>query len=133
MALNGEQALVGAVGGTVLFGSAHVLELRGIPVSSEDPDGTVEGPLPIETTLAPNYPNPFNPQTIIPFTLVKPSQVRLAVYDVLGRQIAVLVDGMLPAGQHERTFNAGRLASGVYHYRLETEGMVRTRTMLLVK
>jgi hypothetical protein len=80
-----------------------------------------------------NYPNPFNPTTTIRFALDSPSQVRLTVTDVLGRQIAVVHEGMLGAGNHEHRFDGATLASGVYVYRLETAHHAQTRTMQLVK
>jgi hypothetical protein len=89
--------------------------------------------VPDEAVLYANYPNPFNPQTTIPFALPQPGPVRLMIYDVLGREIAVLIDSTFPAGQHEAVFDASGLPSGVYLYRLQTDGWTRTRTMLLVK
>ena len=90
----------------------------------EHPDGFV---------LGTNYPNPFNPSTQIPFVLSEAGDASLVVYDVLGRQIAVLVEGHLSAGRHAATFLATGLPSGVYVVQLNTAGLVQTRTMLLVK
>ncbi|MFQ5570069.1 MAG: PKD domain-containing protein [Rhodothermales bacterium] len=89
--------------------------------------------LPEGFSLAQNYPNPFNPQTTILFTLPQPEWARLAVYDVLGREVAVLVEGPLPAGRHRAVFDAARLPSGVYLYQLRTARQVLSRRMLLVK
>ncbi len=83
--------------------------------------------------LEQNYPNPFNPSTQIRFTLQSSDVTRLAVYDVIGREVAVLVDGMMSAGQHQATFNADGLPSGMYLVRLEAGGQVMTRKMSLVK
>jgi hypothetical protein len=88
-------------------------------------------------SLSQNFPNPFNPTTVINFTLgtqdLASVQTRLAVYDALGREVAVLVDEPMSAGSHSVTFDAGQLASGVYIYVL-TSGDVRlTHTMTLVK
>jgi hypothetical protein len=83
--------------------------------------------------LEQNYPNPFNPSTVIRFTLDAGRQTRLAVFDVLGREIAVLVNGTMPAGAHSVTFDASGLSSGTYIYRLEAGGQVLTRRMTLVK
>jgi hypothetical protein len=69
--------------------------------------------------LEQNYPNPFNPTTVISFQLPGASQVRLAVFDMLGREVAELVNGMVEPGRHEVEFNAARLASGVYTYQLQ--------------
>ena len=89
--------------------------------------------LPTEVTLSANYPNPFNPETTIPYELPKAGQVRLAVYDMLGHEVAVLVDESKPAGNHTVRFGAGDLPSGVYAYRLQAGGETVVRTMLLLK
>lgn len=91
--------------------------------------------LPEKVRLHQNYPNPFNPSTTIRFELTGDNQrARLSVYDILGRRVAVLVDGKLPAGVHTVSFDGTGLASGVYLYRLETEGgIIRQRKMLLIK
>jgi hypothetical protein len=83
--------------------------------------------------LEANYPNPFNPQTTIGYVLAEAGAVRLVVYDVLGRQVAVLVDGVRPAGRHEVTFEAANLPTGVYLYRIDAGTFIQTRRMLLVK
>jgi len=84
-------------------------------------------------TLEQNYPNPFNPATTITFQLPKQSRVLLRVFDLLGREIATLVDGMEQAGVRSVQFDAGMLGSGVYFYRLETGGFLQTRKLLLLK
>lgn len=83
--------------------------------------------------LHPNYPNPFNPVTEIRWTLNAGRQMRLSISDILGREIAVLVDGVMPAGEHRVSFDAGGLASGVYVMRLQAGDQVLTRKMVLVK
>ena len=80
-----------------------------------------------------NYPNPFNPTTNVNFELEQAQHVRLVVYDVLGRQIQVLVDGQLGAGTHQHTFQADGLVSGFYFARLETSAKVQVLKMLLMK
>jgi hypothetical protein len=65
-----------------------------------------------------NYPNPFNPTTIISYELAKDSRVSLKIYDVLGREVMMLADESQPAGYYQKSFNAQRLASGMYIYRL---------------
>lgn len=79
------------------------------------------------------YPNPFNPNTVVHFTLDAGRQTTLRVYDVLGREVANLVDGVMPAGTHRVTFDGRNLASGVYIIRLTADGEVRTGRMLLLK
>ncbi|TVQ75898.1 MAG: T9SS C-terminal target domain-containing protein [Balneolaceae bacterium] len=83
--------------------------------------------------LEQNYPNPFNPSTEIRFTIPAAGQVQLTVFDVLGREVAVLVNRELAAGAHTATFDAAGLTSGIYLYRLETAGQHMTRKMMLVK
>jgi 5-hydroxyisourate hydrolase-like protein (transthyretin family) len=80
-----------------------------------------------------NYPNPFNPTTAISYQLSAVSKTKLAVYDLLGREMAVLVDGVQPPGNHEVRFDASRFASGTYFYRLEVGGLVKVRKMTLVR
>jgi photosystem II stability/assembly factor-like uncharacterized protein len=84
--------------------------------------------------LEQNYPNPFNPNTIINYELSIDNLqlVTLKVFDVLGREVATLVNEVKEGGGHSVVFHAGDLASGVYYYRLSTSGVVRTRKMLLI-
>ena len=93
--------------------------------------------LPSAYALEPNYPNPFNPTTEIRFALPEGADVRLIVYDALGREVARLVDGPVGAGYQHATFEAGSLPSGVYLYRLEAKGsaetFAKTGRMVLVK
>ena len=84
-------------------------------------------------TLHQNYRNPFNSETTIRFSMPEASQVKLVVYDVLGRQVRVLVDGTRQAGMHEVVFEASGLPSGTYLYRLETPQGSFAGSMLLVK
>lgn len=83
--------------------------------------------------LQANFPNPFNPVTTIRFGLPDAAPVRLVVYDMLGREVKVLVDGALASGFHDIAFEAGDLASGMYLYRLETPTGVLVRPMTLLK
>ncbi len=86
----------------------------------------------VETTVA-AYPNPFRQRTALSFTLLTPDRVRLAVYDVLGREVAVLADGTLDAGSHEATFDAAGLPSGVYLWRLEAGAEVQAGRLTLLR
>ncbi|MFT5141688.1 MAG: putative repeat protein (TIGR01451 family) [Thalassolituus oleivorans] len=88
---------------------------------------------PDEYELKQNYPNPFNPRTHIVFGLPDDGQVRLEIYDALGRSVGRLVDGFMPSGRHEIPFDATRLASGVYLYRLEAGGRTMVRHMTLLR
>lgn len=94
--------------------------------------------VPIGAKLGQNFPNPFNPDTRIAFSLAAASHVRLDVFNVLGQRVAVLVDESLSAGNHEVTWDGRddhgyQVASGVYFYRLETPNASETRKMILLK
>jgi hypothetical protein len=101
----------------------------------------VEEPLPARPdafALMQNYPNPFNPMTTLGFVVGgveghDARHVRLVVHDILGREIAILVDGMINPGYHEVTFDGSSLASGVYFYRLMAGDVVETKRMTLVR
>lgn len=88
---------------------------------------------PYQFALEQNYPNPFNPSTTIQYELASPSEVKLRVFDVLGREVATLVNARQSAGRYRAEFNAAALSSGVYFYRLETQDFTQTRKMFLVK
>ncbi len=89
--------------------------------------------LPTEVQLWGNYPNPFNPETTIRYALPQAGQVHLAVYDLLGHEVATLVDQSKPAGNHTVRFGADNLPSGLYVYRLQAQDKTIVRTMILVK
>lgn len=89
--------------------------------------------LPVSFSLCQNFPNPFNPTTTIRYQLPGVSDVKLVVYDVLGRELAVLVNERKPAGEHNAVFDANGMASGVYLYRLTAGSFVETRRMLLIR
>lgn len=94
---------------------------------------TEESGTPSRIHLSQNYPNPFNPVTSIGFELPAGSNVRLAIYDLRGRLVATLVDGMREAGEHNVKWDASGCASGVYLYRLRTDDHVESARMLLIK
>jgi hypothetical protein len=89
--------------------------------------------LPGKITLHQNYPNPFNASTTISFTLSKPGNVVLTIYDLLGRKISVLVDGYFEAGSHVITFDAGPFTSGIYFYNLKARDISEMKSMILLK
>jgi hypothetical protein len=91
------------------------------------------GEFPHAFSLAQNYPNPFNPTTGVRFQVPGVSEVKLVVYDLLGREVAVLVNERKAPGAYEVRFDGSNLASGVYIYRLTAGSFVHSRTMLLVK
>jgi hypothetical protein len=89
--------------------------------------------LPLVFALGQNYPNPFNPTTVVSYQLPVASLVQLSVYDLLGREVTVLVHERKAAGSHNEQFDASGLASGVYFYRLTAGNFVQTRKMVVVK
>jgi len=89
--------------------------------------------VPTEFKLYQNYPNPFNPSTIINYYIPELSIVSIKVFDVLGRELATLVNEEKPAGNYEVEFNATTLPSGVYFYRLQAGSFVETKKMVLMK
>ena len=95
--------------------------------------GTENEELPTEVALSQNYPNPFNPQTTIDYALPQAGDVSLIVYDMLGREVDVLLDGPQAAGWHTVRFGANHLPNGTYVYRLVAADKTITRTMVLVK
>ncbi len=103
----------------------------GAPVGVTSAESEEE--LPEEVLLMGNYPNPFNPVTTIRYALPQAARVRLAVYDMLGREVAALVDGPQPAGRHAARFDANALPSGAYVYRLQADNEIIARVMTLVK
>ena len=90
-------------------------------------------PAPTSYALAQNYPNPFNPSTEIAYQVPTTGRVRLSVYNLLGEEMAVLVDDVKSPGAYRARFNAAGFASGVYIYRLEAGSFVQARRMLLVR
>jgi len=99
--------------------------------TTEVADQNVQVPVSLE--LYQNYPNPFNPTTTLEFVLPKTDHVKLAVYDIRGRQVAEMLDERLEAGLHNVIFDAGAFASGVYFYTLTTSDRILTRKMMILK
>ena len=89
--------------------------------------------LPLEFSLEQNYPNPFNPTTSIQYTISIKQNVQLLVYNVLGKEVAILVNEEKPAGNYEVNFNASKLSSGVYFYQLQAGSFVETKKMILIR
>ena len=88
---------------------------------------------PATFSLSQNFPNPFNPSTVIGYQLPANSLVTLKVYDVLGREVRTLVNEREGAGDHSITFNAADLPSGVYFYRLTAGSFVETKRLVVIK
>jgi hypothetical protein len=95
--------------------------------------GPVPANQPVQYSLSQNYPNPFNPSTTISYSLPGASHVTLTVFDMLGREVAVLVTDRRDAGVHEVRFDASGLASGVYLYKLQAGSFTQTRKLMLLR
>ena len=100
-------------------------------VSVDDPG--FEDYYPKNISLYQNYPNPFNPSTLIKYQLPVSDNVTIKVYDVLGNEITTLVDEFKPAGSYRISFDASKLSSGVYFYRLQTSGFNEIKKMVYLK
>ena len=122
----------------------------GDPSSPYDPDSTIvdmgcfyydqsvgidefDEILPNDFSLSQNYPNPFNAVTIIKYELPLQSHITIEIFDLLGRRVNSLQDGILPAGYHQATWNADDLPSGMYFYRIQAGEFAETRKMILLK
>jgi hypothetical protein len=113
-----------ATGNWKLYGASRLIIFNGIE-SREQP--------PASAALLQNFPNPFNPRTVIRFSIQNTTWVQLVVYDLLGREVSTLVNGRMPAGVHSVQFDGSGLASGVYVYRLQAGGFTGARSMLLAR
>jgi hypothetical protein len=113
------------------------VDLDGVVQYSEPirAEGTtdVAGNAPVSFSLAQNYPNPFNPSTTIGYGLPARSHVVLTVFNALGQEVALLLNGDQEAGYHEQVFDARGLPSGVYWYRMTAGSFVETRRLVLVR
>ena len=96
-------------------------------------DDNLQTSNPSKFTLDQNYPNPFNPNTIINYALPENVNVELRVYDILGSEIATLVNEEKPAGNYEVEFDGSKLSSGIYFYRLQAGSFVETKKMVLLR
>ena len=125
--------IIGPLSGTDFhLGSSFLVDdlvLSG--VSSAEQNGYLL--VPDEFALSQNFPNPFNPSTSMKYRLPSDGHARLSVYDLLVREVAILVDADVEAGEHTASWNADRMPSGVYVYRLETSSGMQMKRMTLMK
>jgi hypothetical protein len=120
-----------AFNGGVLFATNNALMYDGSAVlTSVEPEGNN---IPGAFSLEQNYPNPFNPSTVIKFSVPTNGYVSLKVYDIMGREVASIVNGELKAGVYNADFNASMLSSGVYFYKLTSGSFSETKKMMLIK
>ena len=112
------------------FDTKMISEIIAPPESSFNNDQDTN---PFEFVLSQNYPNPFNPSTKIKYSIPTSEFVTLKVYDVLGNEVAALVNEEKPAGTYEVNFNASQLSSGIYFYKLQAGSFVETKKMILLR
>jgi hypothetical protein len=118
-------------GGISNLGWFAVGRFKDVPDISEEVQR--EASVPNEFTLCQNYPNPFNPSTTIRYALAQDSEVKIVVYDLSGKEVAILVNTNLRAGNYTVKWNADTIASGIYIYKLITKNFVQSRKMILLK
>ena len=130
--------VVGTVGQTVIGSSNNSINVSnaGFWYQTKEIVTNVEqipNSLPKKFRLEQNYPNPFNPTTTIQFALPKPSSVTLKLFDILGREIAVLVDEDFQPGEYKVVFDARSLSSGVYFYQIRMDNFHAIKKMVLLQ
>lgn len=131
--------LPGSVPGTLqIAGGFAFVNMGGVGIYRRETSqltgvSTLSDPRPSQVDLEQNYPNPFNPSTTIAFTIPQTSFTTLRVYDILGREVATLVNEVRPGGRHTERFDATGLASGTYVYRLTTSSHAMARKLLLMR
>jgi hypothetical protein len=114
-------------------GSVFVTGVVNVWKDPSPTDVTTNEEIPATFQLMQNYPNPFNPSTVISWQLPVSSHVSIKVYDILGNEVATLVDEFKEAGNHSVKFNASGLSSGIYFYKLQAEAFSQTKKLLLMK
>ncbi len=119
--------------GSTEFGSIVFDDLRAVNQGKATSSELSETDVPTRVSLEQNYPNPFNPSTNINYALPEAGNITLVVYDMLGREVATLIDGYQSEGFHSINFNASSLSSGVYLYRLTTPSSSVVKKMTLIK
>lgn len=118
---------------SVVFEPEDVFMYYAVSASTTATDSEPEGELPTAFVLGQNYPNPFNPVTNIPFQLDQAQQMTLEVFDALGRRVATMVDGHMPAGSYTVRFDAGSLPSGIYIYQIRGQRETTSRRMTIMR
>ncbi len=136
---NGTHTISSTVGQSIIGGMNNSLHSSNIGFWQQysqtitDVDDMWMLEIPNQFELFQNYPNPFNPTTTVRYTLPKESKVKIVVYNMLGEVVTVLVDDLQEAGNYEVNFEASRMASGVYIYRIQAGDFVETKKMVLMK
>jgi hypothetical protein len=120
---------------TVSNGTTSMVKIREDYITVNNSAGVkpFNAGVPLKFTLYQNYPNPFNPTTRLDYEISKGQFVSLTVYNILGREISILVNGYKSPGTHEVEFNGSELPSGIYFYRIDTPGFSAVKKMMLLK
>lgn len=113
-----------------IVGAGFWYAVQSSPVTSVE---RIDDMIPHRFRLDQNYPNPFNPSTTIKFAIPEQKHVILVVYDLMGREVATLIDEQLAPGEYTAVFDAGGIASGMYLYRIQAGSHITTRRMILLK
>jgi len=123
------QSIVGVAENRSIVLKSGSFYLRG----NEEVTSDIVENLPLSYSLEQNYPNPFNPSTMIKFTLPVEQNVKITVYNVLGKEVAELVNGKIEAGNHSVNFDGSKFVSGQYFYKINAGEFTQIRKMLLIK
>ena len=127
------EAACGALPNTLHYSEVVEVVAAWFEMEIEDADEQVEIALPSEFMLHANYPNPFNPETMISFDVGTRSRVVIRVFDLLGREVSKLVDRRVSPGTHSVSFSGANLASGIYLVNMQADNFSDTRRMVLMK
>jgi len=117
--------------GTIVGENGRILRTNNGGVTSAEDENDLTAPN--EFFLSQNFPNPFNPSTIINFSVPKQSNVTLIIYDVIGNEVTALVDEEKSIGNYSVEFSALNHSSGIYYYQMRTDGFIQTKKMILLK
>jgi hypothetical protein len=126
-------ANTGALVDGSLLAHTGAVTFNGLSVTGVEPETAKDGSAPKDFILSQNYPNPFNPVTTIEYQLPMSSNVKLCIFDALGKQVSIVVDEVQKAGSHQIEWNAGNFPSGVYFYRLNAGSLVSMKKMVFIK
>jgi hypothetical protein len=122
-----------AVSGTYIFAGTYGRGVWRRPLSELEGVSKEVLDLPREFSLSQNYPNPFNPSTTINYSIGKEGHAKITVYNIIGSKVAVIVDENKSAGSYSVQFNSGNLSTGVYFYKLESDGYSDIKKLVVIK
>jgi hypothetical protein len=121
-------------GSDLIVNARHTVQVKNQQINMGSRlNHSLNSSVPKKFTLYQNYPNPFNPSTKIKFDLTKGSFVKISIYDLIGREVAVPLNQFLQSGTHEITYTGASLSSGTYFYELKTDEFRDVKKMILIK